>query len=336
MRETIRIRRKTMKNKTFTRYWIISVLSVFIASFYPLYMGIRVVTDMIRDGEVMAENYPKYVIPYTPISLAIIIGVLILPLAFKLCKRFALPAASLFSLAVFFTSELLLESQVMVATVKYVGLKTDLESWQMYICAFVPEYWDTEKEISMLIGDYSPAFKLHFYFISIVLILAFLGCFYGFGKMILGKDKSKLKNLIMQSVLTLMFLGMCIWACFTAFYRTGELNISSLSAALMSVFFVLFGMTVGIYLNTLLQGKNICLSLVMPSVLASAVTLIMYIAEMILLSGHVYRFGFGFLFRGIPFIVLAPFDIFIILLSGALTFLTVTLLRRFTVKQSTD
>ena len=52
--------------------------------------------------------------------------------------------------------------------------------------------------------------------------------------------------------------------------------------------------------------------------MASVLTLIMYIGEMILLSGHLYRFGSGFLFDGLAGIVLAPIDILIIIASGCI------------------
>jgi hypothetical protein len=45
----------------------------------------------------------------------------------------------------------------------------------------------------------------------------------------------------------------------------------------------------------------------------------MYLGEMILLSGHLYRFGSGFLFTGIAGIVLAPIDVLIIIASGSIT-----------------
>lgn len=302
----------------FHLYWIFAVIGVLAASCYPLYMGVRVVTDMIRDGSVRAENYPKYIIPYTPISLAVIVSVLLMPLAFKLAKRFALLAASGLSLGVFFLSELLLESKVIVTDT----VQTTLESWQMYMCYVHPEGYETRtwKAIDVLIGDYSPAFKLHFYFIAIVLILAILSCLYGFGKMVQSGDRSRLRHLIVQSVCTGMFLAMCIWACFTAFYRTGELTVSPVSAILMSVFFMLFGVTGGIYAGLFLNGKKQWMSAVLPAVTASCVTLLMYIAEMMLLSRHLYRFGQGFLFSGIPGIVLAPVDLLIILAAGMLTF----------------
>ena len=49
------------------------------------------------------------------------------------------------------------------------------------------------------------------------------------------------------------------------------------------------------------------------------VTVLMYIGEMFLLNGHLYRFGRGLLFRGIPGMVLAPADILIIAAAGVIT-----------------
>lgn len=293
------------------------MIGVLIASFYPFYMGVKVVADMVCKGTVLAEDYPKYIIPYTPISLAVIVSVLLLPVLIKHAKRFALALASALSLIVFFASELLLESKVIVAT----DVTTTLESWQMFMCYVSPDAYQTRtwQPVNVLIGEYSPAFKIHFYIISVVLILALLNCFYGFARMILAKDKSKLRALVSQSICTALFLGLCIFACFTAFFRGGEIMVSALSAVLMSVFFVLFGITAGVYIGSLVIGKRRVLSLLLPSIAASVVTLVMYFGEIVLLSGHLYRFGTGFVFDGLTGIVLAPIDILIIAASGCIT-----------------
>lgn len=76
-----------MKNKKLRNYCLLSLLGVAAACFYPLYMGVRVVFDMIKDGTVMKENYPKYIIPYTPVAVALIVGVLLLPLFMKYIKN---------------------------------------------------------------------------------------------------------------------------------------------------------------------------------------------------------------------------------------------------------
>ena len=314
-----------MENKKFKNYYLLSLLGVILASCYPIYMGITVIVDMIRYGTVYAENYPKYIIPYTPIALALLVGVALIPVALKYFKKYTLLFGTVISTALFFAFEFILEKLVVVTrtvteTVGWVDV-SKLEDWQMYMCYGPPNSFEerTWTEVDVLMGEYSPAFKLHFYIISIVLILSILNCFYGFAKMIQTGDKSRCKSLTIQSIASGTFLGMCIWACFTAFYRNGDIKVSALSAILMSAFFVLFGVTVGIYVASFTLNKKPLQSVWLPSISAAIVTLVMYIGEMILLSGHLYRFGDGVFFAGIPGIVLAQVDIVVIIASGVVT-----------------
>lgn len=317
-----------MENKTFRKNYLFSLLGVLLASCYPIYMGISVIVDMIRYGTVYAENYPKYIIPYTPIALALLVGVALIPVALKYFKKYALLFGTVISTVLFFVFEFILERAVTV-TRTVTGIFSTLEDWQMFMCYVPPNSFEerTWTEVDVLMGEYSPAFKLHFYIISIVLIISILNCFYGFAKMIHTGDKSRRKSLVIQSVASGAFLGMCIWACFTAFYRNGDIQVSALSAVLMSVFFVLFGVTVGIYIESFTLNKKPLLSVWLPSVSAAVVTLVMYIGEMNLLSGHLYRFGDGFFFAGIPGIVLAPVDIVVILGSGVMTAIIASFVR---------
>lgn len=312
-----------MKNKLFSRYYLFACIGVLIASYYPLSIGVKVITDMIVDGTVLKENYPKYIIPYTPMCIAIIIGVLLMPLCFKLFKKFALAGGASIATVVFFVIELLFEQKVVVSTAETV---TKLEDWQMYMCYVPPEGWGetvttykTQTAVDILMGDYNPAFKLHFYIIAVVLIITILNCLYGFGQMVTTGEKKRLKSLILQSVCSFAFLGLCILACFTAFWRDGSIQVSPLSATLMAVFFILLGVTVGVFVGSFLLEKRKLVSIWIPSIIASVMTLLMYIGEMVLLNGHLYRFGTGIIFNSIPGIVLAPVDLIIIVASGCIT-----------------
>ena len=89
-----------MKDKSFKRYYLCSLAGVLIASFYPIWMGVKVVSDMIRHGTVYAEDYPKYIIPYTPIALAVIVGVALMPILIKKLEKLALAAGTGVSLIV--------------------------------------------------------------------------------------------------------------------------------------------------------------------------------------------------------------------------------------------
>lgn len=320
--------------KRFTRFWLLSLVAVLAASFYPLLMGVRVISDMLRDGTVLKENYPKYIIPYTPIAVAVILGVLLLPLFIKLMKRFAVLGSSALSVGTFLGLELLFERKVVVTSTEAVATLAD---WQMFLCRYVPpeEYAGetlitvrTETAADLLIGEYNPAFKLHFYLISVVLILAILNCVYGFAQMARTGDRRKKKALVLQSVSAALFLGLCILACFTAFWRDGSIQVSPLSAVLMSVFFILLGVTVGIFLGSLLLKKRRMIGLWLPAAAAALTTLLMYVGEMILLHGHLYRFGAGLFFDGLPAIVLAPVDLIVILAAGIVTFSLMHFARR--------
>ena len=90
-----------MENKKFKNYYLLSLLGVILASCYPIYMGITVIVDMIRYGTVYAENYPKYIIPYTPIAISLLVGVALIPIATKYFKKYALLGATTISTAIF-------------------------------------------------------------------------------------------------------------------------------------------------------------------------------------------------------------------------------------------
>ncbi|MDE6749486.1 MAG: hypothetical protein K2K21_10585 [Lachnospiraceae bacterium] len=322
-----------MKNKLFSKYYLFSCVGVLLASCYPLSMGVRVVSDMIINGTVFKENYPKYIIPYTPICLAVLIGVLIMPLCIKLFKQLALVGGSVLASGAFFALEILFEQKVVVTTAETV---TKLEDWQMFLCVATPEVlgetvttYKTQTAVEILMGNYNPAFKLHFYIISVVLILSILNCLYGFGQMINNADKKRLNSLILQSVCSLIFLGLCILACFTAFWRDGSIQVSPLSAALMTAFFIILGVTTGVYAGSFLLGKRNLISIWIPALIASVMTFLMYVGEMILLSGHLYRLGTGFIFDSIPGIVFTPADLFTIVASGCVTALIFSRLNSF-------
>ncbi len=306
-----------LKNKRYRGYWLLFLVIAVLASIYPLFMGLDVVVQMVENGYVPIDDYPKYVIPYTPVSVAVIVGVLAIPLLQKLFRKHDLLYGSIVSVAVFFLTERLMETKVLVQT----QMLVPLESWQMSLCYVPPEQYQTRtwEAVDVLLGGYSPTFKIHFYLIAIVIIVTLLNCFYGFAKMVLTGKYGRKKALIIQTAASVAFLGMCIWACFTAFYRSGEITVSPLSAVLMIVFFILLGVTVGVFSGSFLLGRSRFFSLALPSMTAALVTTAMYIGEMFLLSGNLYRFGKGFFFDGLGGMVLAPVDLFVIAAAGLIT-----------------
>ncbi len=306
-----------MNRKKYNKFYIFSLIGIMSASFYPIYMGILVVHEMVQNGAVPLEKYPKYVIPYTPIAIALFFGVLLLPVFQRLSEKLNLLYGAVFSTIIFFTAERLMETKILVQSTEIVFL----ESWQMSLCYVPPEQYQTRtwEAVDVLLGGYSSAFKMHFYLISVILIVSLLNCFYGFAKMILFEDRMRKKALIIQTAASISFLGMCILACFTSFYRTGEIKVSAISAVLMAVFFTLMGVTAGIFTGSLTLGKNKKISILLPTTISVLTALAMYIGEMILLNGNLYRFGSSFFFEEIGVLVFAPVDLLIILISGGIT-----------------
>ena len=243
-----------MNNRKYSVYCLSAMAGVAAMCSYPIYMGIKVVARMMTTGAIPYKEYPKYVIPYTPIGLSLIAGVLLIPLLQKIFKKLDMIAGSAIALAVFFVTELLMESKVLVEADTFVVLG----SWQMSLCYVPPEEYRTRtwEAVDILLGGYNPYFKLHFYLISVVIIIAFMNFLYGFASMILTRDYKRKKALILQTVSAVLFLAMCIWACFTAFYRTGELTVKPVSAVLMGTFFALLGVTAGVFVASLAIGKK--------------------------------------------------------------------------------
>ena len=302
-----------MLKSNYKKYYFFTLIGVLIASFYPLYMGVKVAVDMITNGTVLQENYPKYIIPYTPIAVAILLGVLLM---LFLKGRFALLGGSICSLGAFLGTELLLEKCVNITSDTVVAL----EDWQVFSCVVPYDFRETQSltPIDILIGDYDPMFKLHFYLISVVIILSVLNCIYGFGEMVRTHNKKRLKALVLQSVSAVLFLGLCILACFTAFWRDGQIQVSVLSAILMSMFFIVMGVTAGIFVGSFILGRGRLVSVFIPLLVSVVVTMLMYVGELILLQGNLYRFGKGMIFEGIGSLVVAPVDIAVVILSGAI------------------
>lgn len=291
-----------MNEKILKKYYIFSAALVLVVSIYPLYMGVRVISDMIRQGTVLGADYPKYMIPYTPISLAVVSGVLLMPILIKRAGRFALIAASCISIGIFFLSELLLESKVIVT------MQSVLRNWLRCTSYISYELYEAHRwhVADVLIGEYGPLFKIHLYIFSAILILSFLSCFYGFGQMIKNNNRSKMKVLILQAISSVLFLGMFILACHSAFfitmiytmksevelksilsyftpifYRADNLIATPVSAVLISIFFVVFCVTVGIYAVSFLVGRKKWVRSAVASGVSMAAILILYIGEII-------------------------------------------------------
>lgn len=305
---------------SYKKFYLLSLPAVILASIYPIYMGVVTMSSYLQNGFINVADYQKYIIPYTPICIALIASVALMPLIFKQFKRHTLLVVSLLGTVLFFASEFGFEQIKVIEG--YVEMP--LESWQLSLCMATPEVLRSIGE--PIYAANNPIFKIHFYIIAIVIILAVLNVIYGFSKMLREQDYTKKRPLIAQAISALLFISLCILACFTSFYRNGTINISTLSAILMTVFFIVFGITVGIYSGSIFYGKGKLLSKIIPGIIASLTTLIMYIGELMLMGGVLFKYGNGLLFRPIGLIPFSTVDIAIILVSGVITYILMQLL----------
>lgn len=306
----------------YKKFYALSVAIILLVSVYPLYMAFKTLSSYLKNGYVDAVDYPKYIIPYAPISIALIFVVCFMPIIYEKLKRWTLLGSSLIGGGIFFLCEFGFESIGVVEG----HIKLPLESWQFSLCVATPEVLRSIGK--PIYAQNNPAYKIHFYLISIILIIALVSVVCGFTKMLKEQEFSKKKPLLAQLVSAIIFIGLCILACLTSFYRNGTINISPLSATLMSIFFIMFGVTFGTYIGSIFYGKKKFLSAVVPTVASMSTTIAMYFGELILMGGELFSFGRGGLFAPIGSIPFAIIDCIVIIASGGFTYLLMSLINK--------
>lgn len=301
-----------MKSK-YKSFYISSLVIIILLSVYPIYMGTKVLLQHYQNGFVSPDEYPKYIIPYTPICIALIITAAALPLIYKFAKSLTLIISSCLGIGLFFIFELFFEK----IKVDDGLIRLSIKSWQYSLCIATPEVLKAIGE--PIYTENNPAFKVHFYLISLLIILSVTGVLYGFLKLYKEGIYYKKKALIIQTICVVIFIGLCILACFTAFFRNGTLYISPLSAFLTGLFFVIFGVTFGMYFASHLYEKGKLLGVWLPACIAILATIAMYIGELVLMDGKLFAFGKGIFFEPLGGLAFSLCDIVIILLSGIIT-----------------
>ena len=61
-----------MLETKYRRFYLCSLLIIIAASIYPIYMGGKIILLYLENGVIPVEDYPKYIIPYTPMCIALI------------------------------------------------------------------------------------------------------------------------------------------------------------------------------------------------------------------------------------------------------------------------
>ncbi len=308
---------KHLTNRSF--YWL-SLTVLLLLSAYPLYMGVKVLSMVADLGYLDADLYPRYVIPYAPMCLGILAAVALRPLLTRM-KKWTLPVGTFLGVSVFLVAERLLE-RIPIGRLTQTEETVDLQTWQLALCrSLTPEEIAGQTRVveNVVYAENNVTFKFHFYLIALVILLAVVSLVYAYAKMIREQNFSKKRPLTVQLICTVTFIGLCVWACFTAFYRTGDIRVSPVSALLMCVFFSVFGVTFGSYLGSLLYGRAKRLSVWLPAAVASLTVVAMYVGELMLMGGELFVLGHGFLFDPVAGTPFALTDLFVILFTGAVT-----------------
>lgn len=344
-----------MKNKEYRIFYLLSLALIVLLSAYPIYMGVKVAIEYLTNGFIFQANYPKYVIPYTPMCIAIIVSAALIPLFYRYARRATQIISSAAGIGVFFASEWLFE-QIEVLTIsnpwyidltyndyvkeliqsgsKNIEILMPVDSWQLGLCAATPEVLISIGKPSYT--DNNPAYKVHFYIIAILIIVCTVGILCGFTKMIHEERREMKKSLLMQTVALALFIGLCVLACFTAFYRNGTIYISPLSSFLTGLFFIVFGVTFGLFIAGFVYSKKPWIAYILPALSACVMTVVMYIGELVLMGGEVFRFGLGAFFSPIGVFPLSPCDVLIILVSGVIALIMTGCLRATKSKNSVE
>ena len=331
-----------MMNTQYKRFYFLSLAVLFLLSAYPLINGVKMAILSIQNGAVEPEQYAKYVVPYAAMCLSVIVFAALQPLLFKL-KRLALPVGLFGAFGIFIAAEQFFESiQIHTVGMSLVDASTleadpniattTIDAWQAALCIASPKvlgqsvaYASSDRYFYVMGNN---AYKIHYYLIALVLITMVSLLVYGIGRMLRNNDASKQKPLIMQGIATAALLSLCVFANTTAFFRQTGLIQTPLASVLTGLFFVVLGVAVGIYSGSFLLGKKDKLGVGIPVASAVFAVILMYIGEAAMMSGNLYRFGTGWFFEGLPGFTLAPVDLLVILLAGALTWLLIRLVRR--------
>lgn len=323
-----------MKQYGYRKFYLFTLAALLLVSAYPLIHGARMIYLTLANGAIEPAQYAKYVVPYTAMCAAVLLFAAAVPLLNRL-GRAGFPAGLAGAYAVFFPIERYLETlQIrtdglhLVSTTQMIapdGVPATVDIWQAALCIASPL---VRGEASTFVS-YAPGeryyfyvmegsgYKIHYYFIALLLITMVCGLVYSALRVARAGDREAERPVILRFLATALLSALCVFANTTAFFRqTAEIQ-TPLASVLTALFFVVLGCAAGVYLGSFLLKRGKVLGLTAPAALAMAAVGLMYFGEAAMMGGGLYRFGTGAFFAPfLPGLALAPVDIFIIALAG--------------------
>jgi len=321
----------------YKRFYILSLAALAVLSAYPLVNGVRMAYFSIVNGAITPQQYARYVVPYAAICVSLLLFAALQPLFAKL-KRLAFPVGMAAAYGVFFALGRFFETiQIRVTGMTLFDPSTlassdasasaTAELWQAALCAISPVMfqglpsYELSDRLVYVMGD--GAYKIHYYMISLLLITMVCGLIYGIDKMLRTNDSSLAQSVKLRGASAAALVSLCVFANTTGFFRQAAPIQTPLASVLTSSFFIILGMSAGVYVGSYLLKKGKHLGIYVPVLTAVCATALMYVGEAVMMRGKLYRFGIGWFFNALPFVVLAPVDVLIVILSGAATWLLI-------------
>ncbi len=320
---------------TYRRYYVLLLAVLAALSAYPLTNGVRMLALSLANGVIRPEEYARYVIPYGPMCLALLVFAALQPVWPKLFGKRTLLWSTLVTLAVFVPVELFLES-LPVAPGDTLPLfaaaggghpPVTISVWQSALCMISPGVVQAAAlrgaafagpdGFYYVVGN--AAFKIHYYFISFVLIAMICGVVHDLGRMARQPDAALRRPLVLRLAATATLTALCIFANTTGFFRDNSPIQTPAASVLTCLFFVALGVSAGVYAGSFLLKRNRLAGLALPVALSLAAGIVMYTGEAVMMFGTLYRFGTGWFFTGLPGVPVAPVDVLVVLLAGAAT-----------------
>ncbi len=288
-----------------TYAWCLAAVAALSA--YPLFFGVRIAVLALVNGGIEPWQYARYVIPYTAVSASVLIAAAAAPLLLRL-GRWAAGAAALCGLALFFPLEYAMEQ----LTVRGAAFQNAV-LMQLASCIATPAA--RSALLLSLSGYLDGAFRIHYYLVSLLLIAMALGTVYGF-----LRPRADARGRAAQTarlVCTAVFLGFCVFANFTGFFRTSTDLLSPLSAGLTALFFVVMAASTGVFAGSALPARLARAAPCCSAAAALAVCLVMYYGEYRMLGGRLYQLGVGAFFIPTSLMSLSPADLALLTVSAA-------------------
>jgi hypothetical protein len=293
--------------KTVNRFYWTALLLLLILSAYPVAMGVKIAVLQFQGGSIQPDDFAQYVIPYAAAFSSILLTVFLYPLISRQ-KRFSVLTASLLSMGLFIGMEWYIESMTINTSKAQAAFQ-----WQLVSSIGTTETTQAFQKL------FDSTFRIQSALISFLLILFIVGMIYNYKNVLSSNDRVKRNLFRLQVFLTVLFIAFCITANIPSSFREAVDFLSPHSSVLTSCFFVLMGVTFGVYLAGFLSGKSRMISLVLPAACAFLITASMYYGEYKMLDGVLYRFGYSKFFQQLSFTRVTPVDMLITFVSGMLT-----------------